>query len=75
MTRAVMSLSGGMDSTALLLRLIAEGDTVTCLSYDYGQKHSIELDRARDNISYLSENGYNTEHLIVDHSSAMMSQH
>ena len=75
MTRAVMSLSGGMDSTALLLRLIAEGDTVTCVSYDYGQKHSIELDRARDNISYLSENGYNTEHLVVDLSSAMMSLH
>ena len=72
-----MSLSGGMDSTALLLRLIAEGDTVTCVSYDYGQKHSIELDRARDNISYLrvGENGYNTEHLIVDLSSAMMSLH
>ena len=75
MTRAVMSLSGGMDSTALLLRLIAEGDNVTCVSYDYGQKHSIELDRARDNISYLRENGYNTEHLVVDLSSAMMSLH
>ena len=53
MNRSVMSLSGGMDSTALLLRMIAEGDDITCISYDYGQKHLIEIDRARDNVSYL----------------------
>ena len=57
MNRSVMSLSGGMDSTALLLRMIAEGDDITCISYDYGQKHLIEIDRARDNIDYLRENG------------------
>ena len=44
MIRSVMSLSGGMDSTSLLLRLLAEGSKVTCLTYDYGQKHSIEID-------------------------------
>ena len=37
--RAVMALSGGMDSTALLCRLLADGYTVSCISYDYGQKH------------------------------------
>ena len=46
-----------MDSTSLLLRMIAEGDDITCVSYDYGQKHIIEIDRARDNINYLRENG------------------
>ena len=35
--RAVMALSGGMDSTCLLIRLLAEGYTVSCISYDYGQ--------------------------------------
>ena len=44
MNRSVMSLSGGMDSTSLLLRMIAEGDDITCVSYDYGQKHMIEID-------------------------------
>ena len=44
MNRSVMSLSGGMDSTALLLRMISEGDDITCISYDYGQKHVIEID-------------------------------
>ena len=70
-----MSLSGGMDSTALLLRMISEGDDITCISYDYGQKHLIEIDRARDNISYLRENGHNVEHFVVDLRSAMQSLH
>ena len=73
MIRSVMSLSGGMDSTALLLRLLAEGRTVTCFSYDYGQKHSIELDRAEENILYLSEMGLIVEHSIINLQSAMSS--
>jgi len=64
--RAVMSFSGGMDSTGLLLRLLAEGYTVSCISYDYGQKHVIEIEKASQNIKYLSDNGYSIEHKIVD---------
>ena len=55
--RAVMALSGGMDSTALLCRLLADGFEVSCISYDYGQKHVVELERAKTNIAYLSANG------------------
>ena len=51
--RAVMAFSGGMDSTGLLIRLIADGFKVTCISYNYGQKHIIEIDRAIKNIKYL----------------------
>ena len=71
--RAVMSLSGGMDSTGLLMRLLADGYEVSCLSFDYGQKHSIELDRAQENILYLSEMGLIVEHSIVNLQSAMSS--
>ena len=53
MNRVVMALSGGMDSTSLLLRMLAKGSKGTCISYDYGQKHVIELDRAFANIDYL----------------------
>ena len=66
-----MALSGGMDSTSLLLRMLARGSEVTCISYDYGQKHVIELDRASANIDYLSSKGYVIEHFVVDLSSAM----
>ena len=69
--RAVMALSGGMDSTGLLLHLLAKGYKVSCLSYDYGQKHSIELTRAKDNIDYLKSKNLVVEHKMVDLSSAM----
>ena len=51
---AVMALSGGMDSTSLLLRLLAEGYTVTCISYRYGQKHSIEISKATENMAPIN---------------------
>ena len=41
--RAVMSFSGGMDSTSVLIRLINEGYKIDCVSFNYGQKHIIEL--------------------------------
>ena len=69
--RAVMALSGGMDSTGLLMRLLADGYQVSCLSYNYGQKHSIELERAKANIAYLASNEIDVEHRIADLSSAM----
>tara|TARA_B110000014_G_C20071852_1_gene559085 strand:- start:134 stop:907 length:774 start_codon:yes stop_codon:yes gene_type:complete len=69
--RAVMALSGGMDSTGLLMRLLADGYNVSCLSYDYGQKHSVELERAKANIAFLASNGIQVEHKIADLSSAM----
>lgn len=54
---AVVSLSGGMDSSTLLLRALSEFDTVTALSFDYGQKHRVELERAQALVDYLNENG------------------
>ena len=73
--RAVMALSGGMDSTGLLMRLLADGYTVDCISYEYGQKHNIELERASANIQYLADKGIIVEHRIVDLSSAMSLFH
>ena len=66
-----MALSGGMDSTALLMRLLADGCRVDCISYRYGQKHSVELERAQLNIQYLLSEGHQIEHKIIDLTSAM----
>ena len=52
----VVSLSGGMDSSTLLLRCLKEYDTVTAISFDYGQKHNVELERAKDLVKYINEN-------------------
>jgi 7-cyano-7-deazaguanine synthase len=56
----VISLSGGMDSSTLLLRCLKEYDTVTAISFDYGQKHRIELDRAQSLVDYIND-GYDSE--------------
>jgi len=50
----VVSLSGGMDSSTLLLRCIKEYDSVTAISFDYGQKHRVELERAQSLIGYIN---------------------
>jgi len=51
----VVSLSGGMDSSTLLLRCLKEYDTVTAISFDYGQKHRVELERAQSLVNYISQ--------------------
>ena len=53
MKHVVISLSGGMDSSTLLLRCLKEYDTVTAISFDYGQKHRVELERAQSLVNYL----------------------
>jgi 7-cyano-7-deazaguanine synthase len=57
----VVSLSGGMDSSTLLLRCLKEYDTVTAISFDYGQKHSVELQKAQSLVNYLNGNVEKTE--------------
>jgi 7-cyano-7-deazaguanine synthase len=55
MKKAVLSLSGGMDSSTLLLHLLAHGYEVTALSFDYGQKHKVELERAKSLVNYIND--------------------
>ena len=57
----VVSLSGGMDSSTLLLRCLKEYDTVTAISFDYGQKHRVELERAASLVDYLNGCSEKTE--------------
>ena len=52
--QAVLSLSGGMDSSTVLLHLLAKGYEVTAVSFDYGQKHKVELERAQDLVNYIN---------------------
>ena len=54
--QAVLSLSGGMDSSTVLLHLLANGYEVTALSFDYGQKHRVELERAQALVNYINLN-------------------
>ncbi len=62
----VVSLSGGMDSTSLLIHLLARNCKVFGISFDYGQKHVLELQRLRANLDYLKEKGHAVSHESVD---------
>jgi 7-cyano-7-deazaguanine synthase len=59
--QAVLSLSGGMDSSTLLLHLLASGYEVTALSFDYGQKHKVELERAKSLVEYINNVRFRTK--------------
>ena len=65
MNKAVLSLSGGMDSSSLLLHLLANDYEVTALGFDYGQKHKVELERAKSLIEYLKSKGQKVTHQII----------
>lgn len=65
--KAIISLSGGLDSTCLLMHLLANGyDEIRAYSFDYGQKHSIELKKVKKNIKYLQKKGYNVTHQVIN---------
>ena len=65
--KAVISLSGGLDSTCLLMHLLANGyDEIRAFSFNYGQKHDIELKKVQKNIKFLQEKGFNVTHQIID---------
>jgi 7-cyano-7-deazaguanine synthase len=63
---AVLALSGGMDSTALLVHLLANDYEVKAFSFDYGQKHKIELELVKKNILFLQSQGLPVSHQIID---------
>lgn len=61
MNKSVIILSGGMDSTTLLYKLISEGKSVEAISFDYGQRHKLELEKAKETCEALG-----IGHKIID---------
>ena len=47
MPRAVLLLSGGLDSTTLLAYAVDEGFTCHAMTFRYGQRHAVEIEAAR----------------------------
>jgi 7-cyano-7-deazaguanine synthase len=60
--KAVVLLSGGLDSTTTLAIARAEGFAVHAMTFRYGQRHAVELDAAR---RIAAAQGVR-EHIIVD---------
>lgn len=64
--QAVISFSGGMDSSSLLLRLLANSYEVTAISFEYGQKHNIELEKAKGLVSFLQRKNIFVKHHVIE---------
>lgn len=60
--KAVVLLSGGIDSTTMLAIAQSQGYSVYAMSFRYGQRHTLELDRAKQ----ISEKMGVEKHIIID---------
>ncbi len=61
MTKSVVLLSGGLDSSTVLAIARSRGLDVIALTFDYGQRHVREIESARKVASYLGC----SDHLII----------
>lgn len=59
--RAVVLLSGGLDSSTVLGLTVREGYACTALSFRYGQRHTVELERAA-----MIARQFGADHRVID---------
>ena len=64
--KAVLLLSGGLDSATVLAMAKADGYECYALSFDYGQKHSAELKAAKNIAQLLGAEQQQTLHLDLN---------
>jgi 7-cyano-7-deazaguanine synthase len=64
--KAVVLLSGGIDSATTLALAVEEGFESYALSFDYGQRHAIELEAAKALAGELGANRHLVIHLELD---------
>lgn len=62
MSKAVVLLSGGLDSTTTLAVAKRDGEEVHALTFRYGQRHEIEVDAARR----IARASRVSDHVVVD---------
>jgi 7-cyano-7-deazaguanine synthase len=62
MPKAVLLLSGGLDSSTVLAIVQAQGYEVHALSFSYGQRHNVEVEVAKQ----IAKAANVMEHAIVD---------
>ena len=60
-TKAVVIFSGGQDSTTCLYWAKARYDHIEAITFNYGQKHSVELQQAK---AICEKEGVN--HIVID---------
>lgn len=61
MSKIILVLSGGLDSTTLLYHLLDLKHEIKCISFNYGQRHVRELEQAKKTCAKLG-----VEHKVID---------
>lgn len=66
-TKAVIVFSGGQDSTTCLFWAMKHYNQVYPITFDYGQRHSVQVEKAEKIIEYLTKSSgcYNTQKLMT----------
>jgi 7-cyano-7-deazaguanine synthase len=64
MSKCVVIFSGGADSTVILHYCLQKFEDVFCLTYNYNQRHKIEIDRA---LNYTTDLGVGWDQKIKQH--------
>ena len=68
----VLSISGGLDSTSLLIHLLNKSyDRIHTISFYYGQKNELELSKLELNLKYLKSYKFYVKHTYMNLSSFM----
>lgn len=62
----VIGFSGGLDSATLLHWCLELFDRVDCVSFDYSQRHSIEIEFASEYVQKLVDEGRQVTHRVVN---------
>ena len=63
MKRAVVLVSGGLDSAVTLASAVADGFEAHALSFDYGQRHRIEIEAAQRVATMLGAHQHRIAHI------------
>lgn len=58
--KTIILLSGGLDSTLILALALSKGRECRAISFDYGQRHKIELESAK-----IIAKHYNVDHHVI----------
>lgn len=67
--KAIVLLSGGLDSTVILAKALGDKRECLAISFDYGQRHKIELESAKLIAAY-----YQVPHCIIKLDSSIFGQ-
>lgn len=66
MTKIVIPVSGGMDSSVLLHKAVRKFDHIHCITFDYGQRHRKEIQFANLQIQHAKKKNPNVFHKTLD---------